>query len=100
MNIFLKQKEHETRAWINPSELTKYEIDIIISNKKDVFQDITVSNKFSKGSDHRMLRSKVSLNLQTERYNLAKSQRKYKYSAVKEYRLKVFYREIIFKNYL
>lgn len=79
MNTYFKKKECRRWTWISPNGLVKNEIDYFISNKKSIFQDVTVLNKFSTGSDHRMLRSKIRFNLQKERYKLTKQKKKYKW---------------------
>lgn len=42
-----------------PDDVTKREIDIVISNMKKVLQDVTVLNNFSVGNDHRTAREQI-----------------------------------------
>ncbi|KAF2880494.1 hypothetical protein ILUMI_25681 [Ignelater luminosus] len=46
---------------------TKNEIDFIIANRKDTIQDVTVINKFTTRSDHRVFRSKLTTHIKKER---------------------------------
>ena len=39
--------------------LQKNEIDFIITNRKNIVQDVTVINKVTVGTDHRLVRSKI-----------------------------------------
>lgn len=70
MNTFFKKAEHRKWTWISPDGRTKNEIDFIITDKKQTVTDVTVLNSLSVGSDHRMVRAKILLNLRTERKKL------------------------------
>lgn len=70
MNSFFKKKPQRKWTWHSPDGNTKNEIDYIITNKQDIVQDVTVINKCSIGSDHRMVRAKVNINIKRERRKL------------------------------
>lgn len=70
INTFFKKKANRKWTWASPDGRTKNEVDFIISNRKDIFQDINVLNRFSTGSDHRMVRAKIKINLKREREKL------------------------------
>jgi len=70
MNTFFRKAEHRKGTWISPDGRTKNEIDFIITDKKQIVTDVTILNKLSVGSDHRMVRAKIVLNLRTERNKL------------------------------
>ena len=50
-------------------------MDFILTNKKHVIQDCAVINKFNTGSDHRLVRCKLRMNIKTERLKLFKNKK-------------------------
>lgn len=72
MNSFYRKTPQRKWTWASPDGSTKNEIDFIISNRKEIVRDVTVLNKFSIGSDHRLVRSKISINIKNERRKLIK----------------------------
>jgi Reverse transcriptase (RNA-dependent DNA polymerase) len=74
MNSFFKKKPSRKWTWRSPTKRTS-EIDYILTNKKDIFLDCTVINKFNTGSDHRMVRCKVRFNIKRERSKLMQKPR-------------------------
>lgn len=70
MNSFFKKKPQNKWTWISPDGIVKNEIDFIITDRKYTIQDVEVLNKFSAGSDHRMIRTKVIFNVKMERLKL------------------------------
>jgi len=72
MNSFFQKKEHRRWTWISPDGQTKNEIDFIISNKKNVVTDVTVLNSCTIGSDHRMVRATVRIDLKGERSKMVR----------------------------
>lgn len=70
MKSFLKKAPHRKWTWASPDGVTKNQIDLIISNMKNIVQDVTVLNKFSIGSDHRAVRAKIVINTRKERLKL------------------------------
>lgn len=69
MNSFYKKKKNRKWTWKGPNG-TKNEIDFILTNNRNIFQDVTVLNRFNTGSDHRMVRGRIKLDLKKERSNL------------------------------
>ena len=49
--------------------MIKDEIDFILTDKSDIFQDVKVINKVDVGSDYRMLMGKIKINTRLERQN-------------------------------
>lgn len=70
MSSFFDKKPQQKWTWISPDGKTKNEIDFIISNRKEIIHDVTTLNNFSIGSDHRMIRSRVSINTKYERIKM------------------------------
>lgn len=81
MNSFFDKKPQQKWTWISPDGKTKNEIDFIISNRKEIVHDVTVLNNFSIGSDHRMIRSKISINSKAERSKMIRRENKKKWTA-------------------
>lgn len=73
MNSFLLEKVQRKWTWASADGITKYEIDYIMTNHKSIVKNVTVLNKFSTGSDHRMVRAKVMLNTRFQRLTLVKN---------------------------
>lgn len=72
MNSFFKKAPQRQWTWASPDGVTKNQIDLIISNMKNIVQDVTVLNKFSVGSDHRAVRAKIVINTRKERSKLVR----------------------------
>lgn len=53
-------------------EKPEMKIDFIITDKKAIFRDVTVLNQFSTGSDHRIARASIEINLGKKRYCMIK----------------------------
>lgn len=81
MNTFFKKAKHRRWTWISSDGNTKNEIDFIITDRKRLVQDVTVLNRVSVGSDHRMVRATIMVNLRRERKTLTKASNK-KWTAV------------------
>jgi exonuclease III len=73
MNSFFKKREHRKWTWISPDGVTKNEIDFIMSTRRQIFNDVSVINAVKTGSDHRLVRGTLNLNLKLERSRLMKS---------------------------
>ncbi|XP_046976436.1 uncharacterized protein LOC124542539 [Vanessa cardui] len=73
MNSFFKKRKHRKWTWMSPDGVTKYEIDFIMSTRKQIFNDVSVINAVKTGSDHRMVRGTLNLNIKLERSRLMKS---------------------------
>jgi hypothetical protein len=61
MNSFYKKKPQRKWTWISPNGSTKNEIDYILSTERYIIKDVTVLNRFTTGSDHWMVRAKISV---------------------------------------
>lgn len=66
MNSFFVKKLHRRWTWESPDGKTRNEIDYIISDKKQIITDVSVLNKFTTGSDHRMVRATIKIDLKKE----------------------------------
>jgi len=75
MNSFFYKKTNRRWTWMSPDGRTRNEIDFIITDKKYIVKDVTVLNQMNIGSDHRMVRATIIINLGHERYRLAKHKR-------------------------
>ncbi|XP_075990326.1 uncharacterized protein LOC142985977 [Anticarsia gemmatalis] len=58
---------------LGPDGATKNEIDFIMSAKRRIFNDVSVINAVKTGSNHRMVRGTLNLNIALERSRLMKS---------------------------
>ena len=47
----------------SPDGSTKNELDFVITDKKEIVQDETVLNRFSAGSDSRIVRAKIVMEI-------------------------------------
>ncbi|CAH2084466.1 unnamed protein product [Euphydryas editha] len=74
MNTFFKKKPSRKWTWKSPDQTTMNEIDYILTNFPNKFKDVHVLNNIKFPSDHRMVRSKISLK------QIKKSRVKYKCS--------------------
>jgi len=72
MNSFFTGKKQRKWTWASADGTTKNEIDFITTNQKSTVKNVTVLNKFTTGSDHRMVRAKVVLNTKFQRAKLVK----------------------------
>ena len=73
MNTFFQKRESRKWTWRGPNGTTKNEIDFILTDKPKIVKDVSVLNKVNTGSDHRMVRCKVTLDLKQERNKLVRS---------------------------
>lgn len=76
MNNFFYKKQRQRWTWESPDGKTHNEIDYFITNKKHIVTDVTVINRFTIGSDHRMVRASIKIYLEKERYKMIRSQTK------------------------
>ncbi|CAG9117622.1 unnamed protein product [Plutella xylostella] len=60
-------------TWASPDGRTKNEKDFIMTDKRHIFRDVPVINRFKTGSDHRLLRGTLNINFKLERRCLVKS---------------------------
>ncbi|KAG6440869.1 hypothetical protein O3G_MSEX001433 [Manduca sexta] len=73
MNSFFQKPPHRKWTWLSPDGSTRNEIDFILSTNRRMFSDISVINRVKTGSDHRMVRGSLNINVQLERRRLIKS---------------------------
>ncbi|XP_026326312.1 craniofacial development protein 2-like [Hyposmocoma kahamanoa] len=83
MNTFFKKKPHRKWTWQSPNGMTKNEIDfkkkrfgisdLGISDKKRIFWDISVVNRFNTGSGHRLVRSTLNIDVKVVRSRMMRS---------------------------
>lgn len=70
MNSFFPKRQNKRWTWRSPDGRTKNEIDFIISDKKYIVKDVSVLNKINTGSDHRIVRAKLTIDVGKERHKL------------------------------
>ncbi len=66
-NSCFQKKEHRRWTWESPNGTTHAEIDHIITNRRWSLFDVGVVPSFCTGSDHRLLRAKISLDRKMEK---------------------------------
>uniref|UniRef100_A0A2A4J310 Endonuclease/exonuclease/phosphatase domain-containing protein n=1 Tax=Heliothis virescens TaxID=7102 RepID=A0A2A4J310_HELVI len=71
MNTFFQKPPQRKWTWRHPDG-HKNEYDYILTDRKNIVTDVTVLNRFSTSSDHRLVRAVVKLNIQKERRTLTK----------------------------
>ncbi|XP_045460954.1 uncharacterized protein LOC123671253 [Harmonia axyridis] len=72
MNSFFPKRPNRRWTWRSPDGRTKNEIDFIITNRSHIVKDVSVLNKVSTGSDHRIVRAKLMIDVGKERHRLIK----------------------------
>ncbi|CAG5039701.1 unnamed protein product [Parnassius apollo] len=73
MNSFFQKRPHRKWTWSSPDGTTKNEIDFIMTTTRQLFSDVSVIASVKTGSDHRMVRGTVNLNVKLEMSCLMKS---------------------------
>ena len=73
MNSFFQKPPHRKWTWMSPDGSTRNEIDFIITNEKRIFNDVSVIHRVKTGSDHRIVRGTLDINVKLERSRLMKS---------------------------
>ncbi|CAH2087099.1 unnamed protein product [Euphydryas editha] len=73
MNSFFKKKLQRRWTWQKLDTVTRKEKGFIMVNKRHIFKDVFVINKFSTGSEYRQLRGTLIICLRKERTRLMKS---------------------------
>jgi len=71
-NTFFKKSKNKKWTWKSPNRLIKNQVDYIMSNK-NVFLNADAIQRVRVGSDHRMVRCKIRLNIRFERGRMMKS---------------------------
>lgn len=67
MNTYFKIKDELRWTWQSSNGTTKNEINYVITHNKNIILDTKVVNCISIGSDHRIVRAKVIVNIKLER---------------------------------
>ncbi|XP_045541562.1 craniofacial development protein 2-like [Papilio machaon] len=67
LNSFYNKKKAKKWTWMSPNGLYKNEIDFILSNKRNVFKDVTTLNNFNFNTDHKMVRGTLTANYRKSR---------------------------------
>uniref|UniRef100_A0A6P7GZ09 Uncharacterized protein LOC114348256 n=1 Tax=Diabrotica virgifera virgifera TaxID=50390 RepID=A0A6P7GZ09_DIAVI len=70
MNSFFKKKKHRRWTWESPDGKTRNEIDYFLTNKEELFKDVNVLNQFNTSSDHRLVRAKITISIEKERFKM------------------------------
>ncbi|XP_072378445.1 uncharacterized protein [Diabrotica undecimpunctata] len=83
MNTFFKKNQQRKWTWASPYGITKNEIDFIITNR-NIVQDVTVINKITVGSDHRLVRSKIIINIRRERTAMITERNSNKWKSIED----------------
>ncbi|KAL0881425.1 hypothetical protein ABMA27_001289 [Loxostege sticticalis] len=73
MNSFFQKPPQRKWTWMSPDGSTKNELDFIITTDRRMFTDVSVINRVKTGSDHRMLRGILNIDVKLERSRLIKS---------------------------
>ena len=76
MNTFFKKRLNRRWTWISPNGATKNEIDYIMTDRPEIFLDVSVINSLNTGSDHRMVRGKARINTKFERAKMVAQPKK------------------------
>lgn len=79
LNTFFHKKPNQRWTWRSPNDKYKNEIDYVLSNQPNIFQNIEVLN-LNYPSDHRAIRATMSITKQTKKRTAYKSNR---YSSLK-----------------
>jgi hypothetical protein len=53
--------------------MTKNEIDFIMADKRHIFRNVSVINRFNTGNDHRLVRGTLNIDFKAERVRLINS---------------------------
>ncbi|KAL0868479.1 hypothetical protein ABMA27_007962 [Loxostege sticticalis] len=73
MNSFFRKPPQRKWTWMSPDGSTKNEIDFIMTTERRMFSDVSVINRVKTGSDHRMVRGILNIDVKLERSHLIKS---------------------------
>ena len=71
-NTHYKKRKSRKWTWRSPNGETKNEIDYILANK-NIVQNVDVIQRVNIGSDHRMVRSTIKMNVKLERQKMMRA---------------------------
>ena len=68
MNTYFQKQVSRLWTWRSPDHITKNQIDYVLTDTKRIFSDISVIGKkiVNTGSDHRLIRSSITINIGRE----------------------------------
>ncbi|XP_033113686.1 craniofacial development protein 2-like [Anneissia japonica] len=72
MNTFFQKKPNRKWTWKSPNGDTKNKIDFILASNHEIVKDISVLAQFDTGSDHRLVRATIKINMRLERARLVR----------------------------
>lgn len=61
MNTYYKKKINRKWTWISPDGKHKNEIDFILTNKPNLFNDVSIINQLNFSTNHRMVRATLKI---------------------------------------
>ena len=77
-NTLFKKAKNRYWTWESPDGKTKNMIDLALCNKKEIISNCEVITKADKGSDHRLLRTRIKINKKLARLKSIKKQRPFR----------------------
>lgn len=72
MNTFYKKHPKRKWTWRSPDNRVKNEIDYVLTSNPQLCSDVSVLNRFDTGSDHRLVRARIHVNIRHQRKALVK----------------------------
>ena len=60
-NTLFKKGSRRKWTWRSANGETLNEIDFVLSSHREIFTDVSVLNKFTTGSDHRLVRATITV---------------------------------------
>ena len=88
VNTLFKKHCNRCWTWISPNGETKYEIDYILTDKHDIFSDLSVLSSINTGSDHRKVWGRPQINTRLERAKLTMQPKKIDTNKLKKHQVK------------
>ena len=76
MNTYFKKRLNRRWTWMSPNGAMKNEIYHIMTDRPDIFLNVSVINSLNTGSDHRMIRGKARINTKFERARMVAQPKK------------------------
>ena len=66
-NTMFQKKAGRRRTWKSPNDVTKIEIDYILTNRPGIVTNVTVIKQVNIGSDHRLVMSKLDVEVESKK---------------------------------
>ncbi|XP_026318069.1 craniofacial development protein 2-like [Hyposmocoma kahamanoa] len=73
MNSFFQKPPQRKWIWLSPDGVTWNELDFILTDKRQILNNVSVINRVKTGSDHRMVRGLLNIDVKRVRLLLMKS---------------------------